>query len=81
MDFLLPRSVRIVIECGGVQHYARPDGHAAPRRYADMPAEDRELRLHGCEVYRFGGAELVDRNLARQRFSTFFDRLTTRYGC
>jgi len=31
-----------------------------PRRYASMMAEDRDLRLKGYEVYRFGGAELTD---------------------
>ena len=34
--------------------------YANPRRYAEMVAEDRELRLAGYEVYRFGGVELID---------------------
>jgi hypothetical protein len=68
MDFLmlLPHRTRVVIECDGIQHYA--DDHALPnnrryanpRRYAEMVAEDRELRLTGYEVYRFGGADLSD---------------------
>ncbi|MFE9750246.1 hypothetical protein ACFYOT_35525 [Saccharothrix saharensis] len=82
MDFLLllPQRIRIVIECDGHQHYANPATRQAdPRRYADMMAEDRELRLRGYEVYRFGGTELVDTPTNRQRLVTFFDRLAERY--
>jgi hypothetical protein len=63
MDFLplLPNRSRIVIECDGVQHCADDDGRASPHRYADVVAEDRVLRLRGYEVYRFGGAELLQR--------------------
>jgi len=82
MDFLLllPLRVRIVIECDGRQHYADPAGHADPRRYAAMIAEDRELRLRGYEVFRFGGTELTDTATARQRLATFFSRLAARYS-
>jgi hypothetical protein len=45
-----------------------------------MVAEDRELRLRGYEVYRFGGAELVGTPAASQRLTTFFDRLAARYA-
>ena len=58
-DFLLllPGRQRVVIEIDGKQHYA--DGEtASPQRYATMVAEDRNLRLLGYEVYRFGGYEL-----------------------
>lgn len=81
MDFLLllPQRVRIVIECDGRQHYADGAGLADSQRYAEMVAEDRELRLRGYEVYRFGGAELVDTPATSQRLMTFFDRLTERY--
>lgn len=62
MDFLLllPSRVRVVIECDGQQHYADDTGKASPRRYAEMMATDRDLRLKGYEIYRFGGAELTD---------------------
>ena len=82
MDFLLllPNSVRIVIECDGQQHYADDTGKASPRRYAAMMAADRDLRLKGYEVYRFGGAELTDTPATRQRLDTFFDRLAERYS-
>ena len=61
MDFLLllPGRQRVVIEIDGKHHYA--DGEAAsPQRYATMVAEDRNLRLLGYEVYRFGGYELSE---------------------
>lgn len=82
MDFLLllPNRIRIVIECDGRQHYADDAGKASPRRYAAMMAADRDLRLKGYEVYRFGGAELTDTPATRQRLDTFFDRLAERYS-
>jgi len=84
MDFLLllPNRVRIVIECDGVQHYAEKDGRAEPRRYAEMVAEDRALRLRGYEVYRFGGYELQDSGdtgVADRRLGSFFDALDARH--
>lgn len=57
---LLPNSVRVVIECDGREHYADDTGEASPQRYAAMMEADRDLRLKGYEVYRFGGAELTD---------------------
>jgi hypothetical protein len=87
MDFLmlLPHWAWVVFECDGVQHYAddqvQPNKrrYASPRRYAEMVAEDRELRLTGYEVYRFGGAELVDGPDTTRRLDAFFDRLADRY--
>jgi hypothetical protein len=43
-------------------------------------AEDRELRLKGYEVYRFGGAELTDTPAAQKLLDAFFDRLAERYA-
>lgn len=65
MDFLLllPHRQRVVIEIDGKQHYADGDT-ASPQRYASMVAEDRNLRLLGYEVYRFGGFELMQDNPA-----------------
>jgi hypothetical protein len=37
-----------------------------------MVAEDRKLRLAGYEVYRFGGAEFVDRKQATVILREFF---------
>ena len=81
MDFLmlLPGRARVVIECDGRQHYADDDGRADPHRYAEMMAGDRDLRLRGYEVYRFGGLELVDSAQTARRLDDFFDRLLRRY--
>jgi hypothetical protein len=82
MDFLLllPQRIRIVIECDGRQHYEDETGRADPQRYAEMVAEDRELRLRGYEVYRFGGAELTEGPVTSKRLAAFFDRLAERYS-
>jgi hypothetical protein len=47
---LLPQRIRIVIECDSRQHYVDESGRAESQRYAEMVAEDRELRLCGYEV-------------------------------
>lgn len=62
IDFLmiLPNLKRVIIEIDGKHHYAREDGRADTKRYADMVRIDRELRLRGYEVYRFGGAEFYN---------------------
>jgi hypothetical protein len=77
MDFLLllDRHRRIVLEIDGIQHYADNDGCASPERYAEMVAADRELRLAGYEVYRFGGYEITDRSRATGILEKFFDNL------
>ena len=61
MDFLLLLSPfeRIVIEVDGKQHYSDGD-RSSPSKYAEMVQADRDLRLLGYEVYRFGGAELSE---------------------
>ena len=66
MNFLLllPHRRRVVLEIDGVQHYADREGRACPERYAEMVAADRELRLAGYEVYRFGGYEITNRSHA-----------------
>jgi very-short-patch-repair endonuclease len=74
MDFLLllPGRRRVVLELDGRQHYADEQGRADTARYAEMVAEDRKLRLAGYEVYRFGGAEFVDRKQATVILREFF---------
>jgi hypothetical protein len=100
MDFLLmlEQGVRIVMEIDGRHHYAIKDqrDQSAPERYianaqlyAEMATEDRRLRLMGYEVYRFGGYEFRDVDLAgkpkvgpeaQRRVADFFDRLLARHG-
>lgn len=63
MDFLLllPNRIRVVLEVDGKHHYSDEGGRGCPVKYANMMADDRELRLSGYEVHRFGAAELDDR--------------------
>jgi very-short-patch-repair endonuclease len=81
MDFLLllRNAARIVIEIDGVQHYADESGRASTQRYAKMVAEDRRIRTLGYEVYRFGGAEFVDRESASKTVIAFFEELFARH--
>lgn len=60
MDFLLllPNAQRVILEVDGSQHFSQ-DGKPSLSLYADMVRADRELRLAGYEVYRFGANELV----------------------
>ena len=55
---LLPNHQRVVIEVDGAHHFSR-DGKPSPAVYADMVSADRDLRLSGYEIYRFGANELV----------------------
>ena len=73
MDFLLllPHKQRIVIEVDGAQHYSK-DGRADTMRYAKNMRGDRELKLSGYEVFRFGGTELLDKDTARGMVTDFF---------
>lgn len=81
MDFLLllPHGVRVVIEVDGAHHYSEPKSRQAdPRRYAQMVAGDRDLKLSGYEVYRFGATELLG-DAAEERVGAFFHSLFHRY--
>jgi very-short-patch-repair endonuclease len=77
MDFLmlLPGHQRVVFEIDGIQHYAAKDGRADTKRYASLVAADREMRILGYEIYRFGGAELREENEALKIVASFFDDL------
>lgn len=80
MDFLLllPNRCRIVIEVDGKQHYANENNTASPSKYAEMVSQDRELKLLGYEVYRFGGYELVENN--SEMIKAFFVSLFEKHG-
>jgi hypothetical protein len=82
MDFLLllPRGHRVVIEVDGQHHFADESGRASPARYADMMAADRELRLVGYEVFRFGAAELDGSDKAKHTVRRFFFALFKKHG-
>ena len=81
MDFLLllPQGVRVVIEVDGKHHYADSAGSADVQRYAQMVQADRELKLAGYEVFRFGAAELLAPT-AKADVKVFFEALFKRYG-
>ena len=80
MDFLMlfSHEIRVVIEIDGKQHYSNPSGKADPLRYATMAKSDRELRLSGYDVYRFGATEL-DENSGPKHIQEFFSLLFKRY--
>lgn len=75
MDFLLllPGRQRIVLEVDGKHHFSEND-HPSLKVYADMVSADRELRLAGYEVYRFGANELVGDG-AETKIADFFEKL------
>lgn len=75
MDFLmlLQNNQRVVIEVDGAHHFSR-DGKPSLSAYAEMVAADRDLRLHGYEIYRFGANELVGDG-APEVIARFFERL------
>jgi very-short-patch-repair endonuclease len=75
MDFLLllPHGQRVVLEVDGSQHFTNRTKYAA-----DMRA-DRELKLSGYEVFRFGTAELEHEARARRVLEEFFVELFRRF--
>jgi very-short-patch-repair endonuclease len=81
MDFLLllPQGVRVVIEVDGKHHYADEAGRADVVRYAQMVAADRELKLAGYQIFRFGAHELLDVSAA-DSVKKFFEALFNKYG-
>ncbi|WP_242515368.1 hypothetical protein [Sorangium cellulosum] len=81
MDFLLllPANVRIVIEVDGKSHYTDENGRACATKYAAMMAADRDLRLAGYDVYRFGAVELESDDDVK-RVKDFFAALFKKYG-
>jgi hypothetical protein len=82
MDFLLllPHRQRVVLEVDGFHHYATPDGKRPDAtRYAAGVRGDRELKLSGYEVFRFGATELRDPGSARDLLQAFFADLFRRF--
>jgi very-short-patch-repair endonuclease len=81
MDFLLllPHGQRVVLEVDGSHHFTRPDGSPDPAKYADEVRGDRDLKLRGYEVFRFGATELQDCEHARTLLQQFFSDLFRRF--
>jgi very-short-patch-repair endonuclease len=75
MDFLLllAGGIRVVLEVDGTYHFSR-DNKPDLDLYAKMVAADRDLRLGGYEIFRFGTNEL-ERPEAPALIEQFFDRL------
>ena len=75
MDFLvlLPNRARVVIEVDGQHHFARNDKPSLAA-YSEMVSADRDLRLAGYEIFRFGANELVGAG-SQALIEGFFDRL------
>lgn len=80
MDFLmlLPNNVRLVLEVDGKHHYSDESGRANPTAYAAMMEADRDLRLVGYDVYRFGAEELTGQS-GHALAVEFFERLFRLY--
>jgi hypothetical protein len=82
MDFLLltPNHHRIVVEVAGISHYTDERERPSPTRYAQNAQLDRDMRLRGYEVFRFGGAELQSDEQAAPMLADFFAAVFDRYG-
>ena len=80
MDFLLllPNRARVVIEVDGQHHFTRNDKPSLTA-YSEMVCADRDLRLAGYEIFRFGANELVGTEL-QALIERFFDRLFQLHG-
>lgn len=81
MDFLLllPYRSRVVIEVDGAHHFSDAAGTGSLPAYAEMVRADRDLRLLGYEIYRFGANELVGEHVAAV-VASFFERLFRKHS-
>ncbi|MFE5517334.1 hypothetical protein ACFQ9Q_06295 [Streptomyces virginiae] len=82
MDFLLllPHEQRIVLEVDGSQHYTRDRGQRPDTaKYAETVAGDRDLKLRGYEVFRFGHDELREASDAQALLEQFLPTLFQRF--
>jgi very-short-patch-repair endonuclease len=81
MDFLIlfSNSDRVVIEVDGKQHYSVAD-KPSPELYSKMVSADRDLKLMGYQLFRFGGYELQEDEGGAALVIDFFERLFAKYG-
>lgn len=78
VDFLmLIGTYRVVLEVDGASHYTSSSNRPDHARYAATMAADRDLRLRGYDVFRFGAHELRDER-ATPMLANFFDDLFAR---
>ncbi|MBG9813634.1 hypothetical protein ABD68_19250 [Bacillus endophyticus] len=80
MDFLFifPNKQRVIIEIDGKQHYS--DGNiSSPKKYAEMVSADRDIKLQGYELYRFGGYELIEKRPSLILLEEFFNKLLKKH--
>lgn len=79
MDFLmLIKGHRIIIELDGEQHYSDDKKVASPKKYADLVKYDREMKLLGYDVFRFGGYEFVEQEIDN-KIVDFFEKILKLY--
>ncbi|MEY2372178.1 DUF559 domain-containing protein [Lysinibacillus capsici] len=81
VDFLmlLPNGVKVVLEIDGKHHYSEGD-KSSPKLYAEMMELDRELKLTGYEVFRFGGYEFFNnKEDVFKMIEDFFNNLFSYY--
>ncbi|WP_097276324.1 hypothetical protein [Streptomyces sp. TLI_55] len=82
MDFLLllPHGQRVVLEVDGSQHYTRDRGRTPDTgKYAAMVAADRDLKLRGYDVFRFGHDELQRLDAAQALLQQFLPDVFRRF--
>ncbi len=79
MDFLmLINGKRIIIELDGEQHYSDYKV-PSPKKYAEMAKYDRQMKLLGYDVYRFGGYEFIEPNY-ESKLHDFFEKKYIKYA-
>ena len=80
MDFLmlLPGGRNVVFEIDGKEHYSK-DEKPSPQLYSEIVISDRELKLKGYDVSRFGGYEVCKEN-AGATIRTFFEKFFEKYN-
>ena len=91
---IFSKNDRVVIEIDGKQHYSNKNKFhisengqvsievldiANPKKYSEMVAEDRNLRLSGYEIYRFGGFEFIDKEKVKESLKSFFKALLKKH--
>lgn len=78
MDFLiLVNGHRIIIELDGKHHYSI-DEKASVELYSQLVSYDRDMKLLGYDIYRFGGFEFTKDDI-KEKIISFFKELIEKY--